>query len=338
MGVSIHSLASPLHIQYSGYGTHLPHDFEPNLHKAYNFVATRLKDPIDREKCPVQIEFTPLVGMVGFTPKVTDSCKAVVQIDLSLEGKSGADLVLAHEMVHVIRNIYNKQDAPWLEEGIAKFFEVQYLGAQDQRLKDRLDLSSELRLSSLIDDFDFNGGAFTTAFYFTKYLHDHFEGNELLRELVQSPLSGWDALTSTFQKLKQNGKLHLDEKYFEPHKLWSLFAVAMIMNKPILAPKGLLLIEHEPYFKSVAKTSTRLILKDKPEAPMQPWTIRYFTRDAFFANPNYYVTLLDQGVRFYAINNTTTSQPSAQWIKTADELSSLTKLDFEHLVAVSFDK
>ena len=94
--------------------------FEKNLIRAYNFVVSKIPDSENRNHCPIHIRFADLKGKHdGFTLREQQPCRDTILLDLQLERKLSAQLIVVHELTHLLRRQYNLNEELWLDEGLA---------------------------------------------------------------------------------------------------------------------------------------------------------------------------------------------------------------------------
>jgi hypothetical protein len=260
-----------------------------SIAKAYRFVTSKIPDPRDRAVCPIHVNYVPLDGYVGFTPRKTtvSECPDVIEITSRLEHDWKSGLVMAHELMHVFRHAANANEIAWLDEGIAKLVEHQYLGIGPITLQDDLLKLSEFALENRHDAYRDNSPAYVTAYFFSLYLYRHLGGDEFLKALISSPLSGWDAIEDVALKLKRRGVIAIDEKFLHRDSLWTHFAFALLLNDSLPAKNDLFKLDER--YNAVKDTRAALLRSSRDETLEPGWRIRYFRwplKGKDFSRPN----------------------------------------------------
>lgn len=216
-------------------------EFEANLQEAYQFVTRRVKDPVDRALCPIQIEFKDLkCKTMGFTPKKEKECDDKIILDVSLERRWEAQVALVHELTHVLRHHYNNQEELWLDEGIAKLMEILFTGFWNRDLERTLKSWPDFILSNDPDDYNIQGRGYADSYYFLQYLYSKFGRDTLLKAILENPTeTGWNNILTAIQQNNVNLQLNIKSEYLTKESVWANFAVSLVANNPSKGAHGL---------------------------------------------------------------------------------------------------
>lgn len=248
---------------------------EPHA-KAYLFVTSKILDPVDRAACPIRVDYVPLEGYVGFTPlkAKSDECPDVIQITSRFKHDWKSGLVMAHELTHVFRHARNPNELPWLDEGLAKLVEHQYLGIGPITLHDELATLDEFALETDQQLYRDNSPAYATSYFFALYLYNHLGGDAFLKEIMASPLGGWEAIESAALNLRAQGVIKIDRKHLTRDSLWTHFAFALLLNDSRWADHDLFKLDQR--YRAIKDTKTKLLRVSDDSDPKPGWRIRYF--------------------------------------------------------------
>jgi hypothetical protein len=250
--------------------------FESGLANAYSFVVQKIPDQEDRIKCPITIQFRDLKGKhLGFTPFDQPQCQSVILLDNSLAGQWTAQVVVAHELTHLLRYQSNKDEEIWLSEGLATLIEFEYIGVWPQNLQNQLSALSEVTLSSNPDDYVIGGPGYEVSYFFVRYLYHHFGGDEFIRTLATQKNSGWDNIQSSIRKTADKQLHFVSPRLVTPRTLWTYFAIALLSNDESYAESNLFLL-NDNYTALIKSQPSPKLLKGTTERK-NPWTIRYRT-------------------------------------------------------------
>lgn len=204
------------------------------------------------EQCHIQVQKTKIEsghwGLVE-TDKSAHvephkNCQYVIRLNENLQNIENK-LTLMHEFVHIIRHQYNPQEVVWLDEGLAQLIEAEYIQLFPHDKNQRLQDSNQVHLSSSREEYQPKSKAYATSYFFMKYLYSRFGGIELLRELIQSPHSGWDNIENSIRKLKQKKLISISESFLNRQSIWTHFVFAMTLNTTKYADYGLFLLDQK---------------------------------------------------------------------------------------------
>jgi hypothetical protein len=168
------------------------------------------------------------------------------EIWLSPELSSGEiQIAIVHELMHAVRFQANKNEALWLDEGLAKFMEYKYSGVWPKTYSQRLKASPYFVLSN--DEALYQPGemGYPSSFWFVTYLYNRFGQDELLKRLANSQRSGWDNIISAIFSLMDDNRLQIPLTLVTKAAILRHFAMAMWVNNPYIARYSLFFIDAE---------------------------------------------------------------------------------------------
>ncbi len=267
--------ANSFRIQYSSSDSQFEEtrkQFEKNLQHAYDYVTSISSDIVDRKKCPIKIEFIDFKGkLTGFTPNPQKKCFEKILIDKKFERNWYGQSVFAHELTHLLRHQHNSYEKLWLDEGLAKLIEIQYLETWPVKLARELKDLKQISLSDDPDDYSMDGAGYVSSYFFMLYLSHRLGERNFLKGLIESDLDGWDNIEKVSADLKMRNAISIPEKYLSRQELWMHFALALTTNDPGLAPYGLSLLDYN-YQNKISPVSLAAACP-----PGVPWTIQFVT-------------------------------------------------------------
>lgn len=164
---------------------------------------------------------------------------AEIWIDDSLTSVN-KKLMFVHELVHAFRQTHTSQEARWLEEGLAKFWEYKYAS-------DLWPVSYNLRFKKnpmffLSDDEKFygrEGDGYISSFFLVFYLYRHYGGMELINKMMRSKLSGWNNIIHAIQDIRNESLTPVPPELTTPLAILKHLSVALWANDPYEAKYGL---------------------------------------------------------------------------------------------------
>ena len=216
-------------------------DVQKAARKVYEFVNARIPDPQPEEKIEIFLE-TRNSECTGF---VSRSAEDLRKIYISSEIKSLIDLqvILAHELTHVFRHHFLAEEAYWLDEGLAKWMEWNYIGEFPQEYLQEVHKAQYLPLQT--EAFSCRGDRlnYAVSYFFILYLYNHLGGISFLREVAQSPLMGWENIENSARRVKEKNLISIDDSYLNRHSFLRHFAVALKLNDPFRADFALLQLD-----------------------------------------------------------------------------------------------
>lgn len=152
-------------------------------------------------------------------------------------------LTLIHELVHVIRHQYNPHEVAWVDEGIAQFFEANYISLYPIDKNIRLNESKKIYLSSDYSEYKPQSHAYSISYFFIKYLYARFGGIDFLREVIKSPYSGWENIEKSLLQLKAKKRISVPDHFLNRQALWTHFIFATVLNTNRHADYGLFSVD-----------------------------------------------------------------------------------------------
>ncbi len=113
--------------------------------------------------------------------------------------------LLPHELQHVVRHHFNRNEEDWLNEGLSVVTE--FLMTEEFPIKYLREYKSLGNLS-LIDHYQYNihGIKYFNNFLYVYYLYQNFGGIELVKRLIMSPYSGVKNIDSVIKAVTKNKK------------------------------------------------------------------------------------------------------------------------------------
>lgn len=226
-------------------------DWKKISEKVYRFVNDRIADPVPQEK--IQINFEETESCAGFVER---NSARKIRISTKIRSHVDFQIILAHELTHIFRHYYQANEEYWLDEGLAKWMEWAYIGEFPKHYLTGLHEANTLILPK--NSLDCNSGhlEYMSSYFLMLYLHNHFGGANFINHLAQSPLSGWDAVESTTQKLKQANTIGINSDYLNRQAILRHFAAALLLNDPYRANYALLQID--PSFQATPQQVLRV--------------------------------------------------------------------------------
>lgn len=251
--------------------------------KAYNFITTYFPDEVNRSQCPITISFQDLKKVSGkaiYRKALNANECDHEEIVLSLNAQDSwqSSPVVAHEVTHLLRYKHNSSEDQWLDEGLAKYMESQFVGYWPKRFES-LGTSSEFRLSENL------------GFLLVQYLYLNFGEMDLLRELINSPLSGWDNIEQAVVPLSEVGKTLIPHQFLNRRAIWRHFTFALVFNDTGFAEYGLFKIGEG--YKPLIEEKSPLFSEPSPW-PNSSWTSQFFSLGTDIRNNSLWVTLKNQ--------------------------------------------
>lgn len=215
--------------------------FEKNLIRAYNFVISKIPDKENRIRCPIHIRFVDLKGKHdGFTLREQKPCLDTILLDLQLERKLSAQLIVIHELTHLLRHQYNPNEELWLDEGLANLMKSLFLGLWPIEFENDLKNISEFSLTnseSFYTKSEFRG--YTTSYFILHYLYNKLGGDSFLSLLLKSTKHGWDNIEEAANILSSRRQLTIDKKILNKESLMACFAIALLINTAEIVDYGM---------------------------------------------------------------------------------------------------
>ncbi|NUM87642.1 MAG: hypothetical protein HUU37_00420 [Bdellovibrionales bacterium] len=207
--------------------------------KVYEFVTKRIGDP--RADEAIEIVFDPAMECAGFVSREPGR-EREIRISTRIRSHVDFQVVLAHELTHVLRHAAQPDEAHWLDEGLAKWMEWGYVGDFPSHYAREIARKGEVNLTD--GSFDCGtGDGYGGAYLLMLYLHNHLGGSRFISELARSPLKGWDAVEGAAQNLRVRRELGLPPALLTRKSLIWHFSLALLLNDPFAADFALLQID-----------------------------------------------------------------------------------------------
>jgi len=206
--------------------------------KVYSFVTSRIAD--GDSNLPLRIRFTRIEGFFGYVPK--DNSRTIY-ISSAIRSHIEFQLNLAHELVHILRHQANPNEEYWLDEALAKYVEIQYANDWPLNYQEAIAAKKAFEIPSDAKEFQVGGNGYAYTFFLFHYLYSHLGGDEFLRTLAKSHLSGWQAIEETALAMKTSGIISIPEKILNRQSLFTYFAYAMTLNDKFRAKYALFYVD-----------------------------------------------------------------------------------------------
>lgn len=265
--------ANSLEFKYEGRSKDFPSYYlknakiEHEYNKTINKFLTSL-EVIDLKNCNIQIQFTKLNGYWGSVETEKSihglnnkDCFYEIKIDEKLIDKIEGQLVLIHELSHVIRHQFNPQEERWLDEGLAQLIETEYIGLWPYDKQKQLLSEDKLFLSNKNEDYSPKGKGYSTSYFFLKYLYNHFGGTHLVKLLLTSSEVGWDNILTSIHKLSDLGLIRIPRTFLSKQAIWNHFSFSVLLNDQSKADYGLFLLDYK--FSSLEEKNRSLFESPK---------------------------------------------------------------------------
>lgn len=173
----------------------------------------------------VEVEVSNLPGYFGYYHSQSQKVTLVpglneVQIQLNL----------AHEFTHAYRAKYNPNEELWLNEGLAKLMEYLYSSVWPVSYQSRLQQNPQILVNNEAAQFAPQGAGYASSFWLTLYLYKHYGGENFLKKVMRSHLSGWDNILHALSELKQEGLVSEPLELLTRPQIIRHFALAMLVN------------------------------------------------------------------------------------------------------------
>ena len=220
--------------------------FEQHLRNGFSFVLQQVDLQAKEFPCQVNISFNAPKGIDGkVLPKRWEGRECFYDVDLeaSLEYNWMASIAIVHEFTHMIRHEFNPAEVAWLDEGLATLLQVKFSHVWPLELEMQLQQSTHLSLSKNIADYFKSTQPYAHAFFFIKYLYDHFAAEAFLRTLIRQKSGGSEALQQTLLQLSRQKQSRIDTEYLDLSTLWLHYGLAVLLNTDQLAKYGLFKID-----------------------------------------------------------------------------------------------
>lgn len=208
--------------------------------RSYDFVTHRIPDPVDRSQIPIQIEIKKL-DVKGRT--VIRNGREIIQISSDLPSIAAYQIVLVHELTHLIRHLYQPREVLWLDEGLAEFMGILFSNSREVTHEQKIRSSRYVFLSEHPEHYERHQLGYANAYFFMVYLYNRLGGESFLREVGTSPLAGWEAIAHAAKNLRAEGRIGIPEKYLSPAALFTHYAFATVFNDSTIAKYSLMSLD-----------------------------------------------------------------------------------------------
>ncbi|NUM59651.1 MAG: hypothetical protein HUU56_13510 [Bdellovibrionaceae bacterium] len=240
---------------------------ESDYQKTYKKLFQSLSVP-ELDHCKIEVQFKILNGYWGsveteksIQSKTINDCSYEIKIDEQLIDKMEGQLVLIHELVHIIRHHFNPLEERWLDEGLAQLIETEYIALWPYDKQTQLFSQEKLFLSSHDEDYSPKGRGYSSSYFFLKYMYNHFGGLHLVKKLLTSQKTGWSNIQESLKQLSEQGKLQIPKIFFSKEMIWTHFSFAIFFNDSAKADYGLFLLDYK--FKNDTEKKSPLINGEK---------------------------------------------------------------------------
>lgn len=221
--------------------------------KVYGFVSSYIPDPHPQEL--IEIVFDPELDCAGFSSRTQGGLRQV-HINTKIRSQVDYQVILAHELTHVLRHMYQPDEAHWLDEGLAKWMEWKYIGEFPKQLVTKLNSQSVIKLMDEPLSCNEPGGSdYASSYFFVLYLRNHLGGDAFIEQIGISRDKGWENIENSAQTLRAAGVISIDPRLLHAQTLLQHFAFAVALNDPFLADYALfqLDLKYQPSQQQVLK-------------------------------------------------------------------------------------
>lgn len=246
-------------------------EIDSTLQKTFSQFMESFQQREFLEDCKVQTYYVALDGYWGSVeterkePEAKAQCNYEIKIAENLRGKAESNIVLIHELSHVVRDFHQPQEERWVNEGLAQVLETEYIGLWPTDKQEYLFGLDRIFLSSNDSDYTPKGAGYSTSYFFMKYLFNRFGGKTLMKKILISKKFGWNNIESSVQAVNSELKLGIPQKFLTRRSLWTHFSFAVLLNNPHFSDYGLFLLDYK--FKGPLNLSSEgLILLTASEA------------------------------------------------------------------------
>ncbi|MFL5814747.1 MAG: hypothetical protein ACJ763_14325 [Bdellovibrionia bacterium] len=209
--------------------------------KVYSFVSSYIPDPRPQE--PIEIVFDPELDCAGFSSRSAENHRQV-RINTKIRSQLDYQVILAHELTHVLRHMHQPNETYWLDEGLAKWMEWKYIGEFPKQMVTTLNSSSVVRLlDEPLNCGESGGSDYASSYFFVLYLRNHLGGDAFIQLIGTSKDQGWDNIERSAQALKSIGVISVDQQLLNRQSLLEHFAFALAFNNPFIADYALFLLD-----------------------------------------------------------------------------------------------
>jgi len=168
--------------------------------------------------------------------------KKIIIVDVNFATDDRIDLLLNHELMHVFRYMHNKNEEPWLDEGISKLIEYMIAGTDCIQLNNyqkntNLELKYNYAIPSQVH--------YAHNLLYLIYLYNNYGGSKLLKKLIVSKKSGIENINSALRETVKDEKSSFKKEYYSFEKTFVNFSLALLLNpyQETVGSEGLLTLD-----------------------------------------------------------------------------------------------
>lgn len=246
--------------------------------RALQFFSELTPNLCPFNKMSIQILESPMVTGLGDAHRHGSGNNYLIRLGSNLSALH-REIVVIHELAHICRDFYFKNDPLWFSEGLAKLIEYQFTRVWPQNFELSLAQGNEIFLAQNEEDFrvrtlkhqSFASPGYSSSFLFFIYLYNRFGWQDFIRTLLQERSTGWAAIESTLQALKVRKGLLVPDSFLSRESLWTHFGLALIYNNPGAASFGLLQLDRN--YQNVWRPGALI-----PAGPERAWSLRIYNK------------------------------------------------------------
>lgn len=216
-------------------------DLHEKTLRAYNFLTKYIPDPVDRNLYPIHIEFTALKNHLGFVHH-SDNENQIIKVHDSMKSAVEYQLVLIHELTHILRNAYQPNEERWIQEGLANLMQTLYAGQWPKEFENNFRNLKYFHLSNNIDDYQLGSSGYLVSYFFTLYLYEHFGKNLFIKDVATGTNIGAENIEKAISTYQKRNSSSIDLDYLTLNSLWAHFSFAVLLNDSYLAKYSLFLL------------------------------------------------------------------------------------------------
>jgi hypothetical protein len=228
-------------------------DLEEKTNRVYQFITSYIPDPIDRSLYPIEIEFIPMPKYLGFVHHTT-TANQKVQIRANVKSAVEYQLILIHELSHILRNAYHPQEDLWLQEGLANLLQTLFSGEWPKELNEQFSNLPFVHLSNEPDHYELGSYGYATSYFFMLYLYERLGTKDFIYSIATSSKVGAENINQAAITYKQKYQSAIEDSFLTLDSLWRHFSVAALLNDSFLARYNLFFIH--PKYSTLRLQST----------------------------------------------------------------------------------
>ncbi|MES2768002.1 MAG: hypothetical protein V4596_02560 [Bdellovibrionota bacterium] len=217
-------------------------DLEEKTQRAYNFLTKYIPDPIDRNLYPIKIELTPLENYLGFVHH-TDNENQTIKVHDNMKSAVEYQLVLIHELTHILRNAYQPNEERWIQEGLANLIQTLYAGQWPEGFENQFRNLKFYHLSNDIEDYQIHSQGYLVSYFFMYYLYAHFGRELFIHDIATSSESGSKNIEAATLSYKKRNSSSIEPNFLTFDSIWTHFSFAVLLNDSYLAKYNLFFLD-----------------------------------------------------------------------------------------------